>query len=422
MTKSSLQTKLSLFLLSLICFSAFSVQAQNSKLTSADTYIQNGELQRAWEALDAAKQHEKTAMHPKTYFYEARLYLAVFYDTTNSYSSLSSDPLLDAKKSLETAYKYDQEKRRMKNNIILKADELSRNLYATGFHSYQNEDYARGFKYADASYDAYNIIYNYGEAEGIDTAAMYFSAVCAQLAEMPNEAKPRYNKLIEMSYNNTAIYRNLSQIYAAEEDYESLEQVLRQGREKYPQSQELLIEELNYFLSQGRASEAVAQFEEAIAADPENPELHFAKGTAFQELVKLDSANADAHREEARKSYEKAIELNPSSFDANLNLGALYYNEGVLLQDELDEVDISDEETAKRLESERDAMWNASAPYFAACAAIFEADLKGDKTIPPVYAVEVYRSLGQIYVRQKEYEKSKEAKARMAEIEAMIGG
>jgi tetratricopeptide (TPR) repeat protein len=324
--------------------------------------------------------------------------------------------LADARTSLQKTLKYDS-KKAMKSRAVPKADQVARLLYNAGLTSYRAGNYNEAYRSFRGSYQSYGIIVGYGAAEGRDTSTYYFASICADLAGNKDTAETMYRNLIAWNYDEPGIYGNLAKLYLAQDKLEEAERVFAEGRSKFPGNQELLIDELNYFLGQGRAPEAIDKFELAIANDPNNPELYFAMGTAFQALIKLDSANAQQHMADARKAYGKSIELNPKSFDAYLNTGALFYNEGVLIQQKLDAVDINDLAAAKALENERNKLYGEALPFFQQAARVYE-EMPEEEKIDLFFAIEVYRSLKEINVRLGDYEASGKAKKRMEELQA----
>ncbi len=338
-----------IFLIALCSTATFS-HGQSSKLISAASYLDNGQYEKAFYALEEARVNEKTMSSERTYYQLLRLYTALALDSTGQFASLSANPLMDGLNAAKKTFEYDEAKK-MDNLVVIEADKLARLMYNAGLIAYRATSYKEAFDYFNAAYETHGVIYDYGKVKGRDTATYYFASVCADMAGEKAIAETYYKNLIAMGYNEPGVYANLGKMYMAQEQFAKAEQIFSEGRAKYPDSQDLLIDELNYYLQQGRAPEAIDKFKLAVANDPNNPELYFAMGTAYQALIQLDSVNAIQHMAEARAAYAKTIELNPKSFDANLNTGALYYNEGVLLQDMLNKVDLRDQAKANKLEA-----------------------------------------------------------------------
>ncbi len=391
--------------------------AQTSKITSASAYIDNGNFPKAYEALQEALQNEKTMNSERTYYQLLRLYATLAVDTTGSYTDISADPLSDGRDAAKKVLELDINKK-MGKQVLPHADRLARILYNSGLTAYRAADYETAYRHFLASYDAHGVIYGYELTEGRDTSTYYFASICADLAGRKDVAESMLRELISIGYAEPAIYGNLGKLYMGQEKFAEAEKVLAEGRSKYPASQDLLIDELNFFLQQGRAPEAIDKFQMAIANDPENPELYFALGTAHQALIQLDKENAPKHMADARSAYGKVIELNPTSFDAYLNTGALYYNEGVLLQEEINNVDIREQEKADALAAQQKELYRQALPFFQKAAEVYEQAPEAEK-VDVFFAVEVYRSLKEIHVRLGDYDASGKARKRMEELEAI---
>jgi len=107
------------------------------------------------------------------------------------------------------------------------------------------------------------------------------------------------------------------------------------------------------YAEDGDLEAAIAEFEEAIALNPESVNAHgnlgiacvqlerFEEGiAAYQEALKLDPEHADLHYnlglayrkagrpDDAVTAYERAVELAPDMFDAHKNLGLVHADEG----------------------------------------------------------------------------------------------
>ena len=105
-----------------------------------------------------------------------------------------------------------------------------------------------------------------------------------------------------------------------------------------------------------------------------------------------DVERYNALHEEAINAYLKAIELKPDYFDANFNLGALYFNEavqGITLADDMWKPRMTKAESAaqKQLETDAKALLEIARPYLEAAHATDSSN------------IEVMRSLRDVYTR-----------------------
>ena len=96
---------------------------------------------------------------------------------------------------------------------------------------------------------------------------------------------------------------------------------LQAARVQFPREQSLIIEELNIYLESQDYERAENNLKLAAEGDPNNEILWFSLGSVYDNLDKTDQA-ADA--------YLKAISIKSDYFDANYNLGAMYFaGEGI---------------------------------------------------------------------------------------------
>ncbi len=121
----------------------------------------------------------------------------------------------------------------------------------------------------------------------------------------------------------------MAAIYKAEGDTVAALKVVKEGRAAFPADKNLMIEELNIYLAQGRDEEALEIANNAINNDPENATLYHVKASMLDNLGRQD---------EAIEAYRKALELNSESFDTNYNLGALYFNQGAEMVNKANEI------------------------------------------------------------------------------------
>ena len=123
-----------------------------------------------------------------------------------------------------------------------------------------------------------------------------------------------------MQYKDPDVYRTLAGIQKEQKDTTAALKTLEAGKARFPGNNAITLDELNIYLSRGQTVQIIDKLKNAVASDPTNKSLHFALGTTYDNLKKYPEAEA---------SYKKAIELDANYFDANYNLGALYFNQAV---------------------------------------------------------------------------------------------
>lgn len=107
--------------------------------------------------------------------------------------------------------------------------------------------------------------------------------------------------------------------------------------------------------------DAMKYLELAVSKDPSNPIYYFAQGGLYEQLER---------EEDAIRMYEKALSVDSDFFDANFNLGVLYYNKGI------NQINLANNipptETARYEEEVKkaDDWWDKSKPYMEKCREI----------------------------------------------------
>jgi len=161
----------------------------------------------------------------------------------------------------------------------------------------------------------------------------------------------------------------------------------------FEEDQSLINAEINMYIQLNRTSELIGKLGEAIEIDPENDLLYFNRGTIYDQEGNITKAEQD---------YKSALEINPSSFSANYNLGALYFNYGVKLKNEASNTSSNSKYTA--LKKQADDNFVKALPYMEDAFNLNEED---KNTII---------SLKQLYALKGNYDKSNEMKKLLAEL------
>lgn len=107
--------------------------------------------------------------------------------------------------------------------------------------------------------------------------------------------------------------------------------------EQYPnRDADLVLSMINFHLSGATPEDAIPYLQIALGKDPRNQHFHYTLARLYERKQRF----ADA-----RKSYQKALEINPDFFEANYQMAVMFYNIGVELM--LKAVSDEDRENAR---------------------------------------------------------------------------
>ena len=139
---------------------------------------------------------------------------------------------------------------------------------------------------------------------------------------------------------------------------------LQAARVQFPREQSLIIEELNIYLEAEDYERAENNLKLAAEGDPNNEILWFSLGSVYDNLDKTEMA---------AEAYLKAISIKGDYFDANYNLGAMYFNqavEGINAANDMWKPRMSKAETAEQLSIEElaKAKFLSGRPYLEAAS------------------------------------------------------
>ena len=296
---------------------------QKTKVQTAYNYLKYDELDKAREAIDEASRYESSMNMDKTWYYRGMIYQNLYKHS--KYGNLVNNPLQEALISFDKSLELDPKSENLEDI------QKRKNILAAQFGEQGADQYKNG-KFAEALGSFENIL----KINPTDTSVVFNCAIAADKAKDLEKAKMYYQRLIDNRYNDVKIYNLLAAIYRSEKNDSKAVEVIQKGRQAFPEDNNLLIEELNYFLASGKSAEAMASLDKAIQADPNNPSLFLAQGNLFDKA---------GQQEKAADAYKKAIAIKPDFFDAYYNLGAMYFNQGAELANKAN--DIPPKEIAK---------------------------------------------------------------------------
>lgn len=329
--------KLTILLALFITVSA--VYAQKSKVVSAYNYKENGQLDKAKNAIDEASKNPSSNTLAKTWLYKGQIYMAIYESKIKDYKSLSDNPLEIAKESLNKCIELD-DKGRYKEDARKDLRILAWLYYSSGYTCNQKGEYA------DAQKHFQEASLLFGEAPEADTS-LYYAGICAELDSNYSEAKNIFAALSTKGFDKPLIYKSLSRIYTGEKDEQKAIDIVKKGLEKFPGDLDLIVAEVNVYLAFDKTEEAINSLKLAIEMNPENENLYYVLGAKYSTLREEAEKNknweeAEKLYLESEKQYMKTLEMNPKHFDAQYNFGALYNNYAAAIMGEANSLPFGD--------------------------------------------------------------------------------
>lgn len=340
--------------------------SQNKNVNKASRFKDVGRLEEATELIEPAIEHEKTIDKAKTWYTYGEVYYAVLND--------SSYEVEDAFKKAVKGYNKAMELEKNESAPFYfyssqKLEELWGIELNEGVTAYQNGN-------LDQAIEALN---KCKIVKPMDTTAYLYVASLGLEKRNWDMALSNYKTLVEeINYRTPAIYNGY--IYAQQQkdaNSEATLQLIKDAREVYPGSKDLMLQEINFYISNERTDEARASLEKAIEADPTNHVLFFSLGYLYEESDQQDKAI---------ETYKKAIEVKEDYFEPNFNLGVIYYNKAAKKYSEASNLGISEyKKKGKQIEAEADKLFEDALPYLQKSVDISPEDRTALETLQSVY-------------------------------------
>jgi tetratricopeptide (TPR) repeat protein len=359
------------------------VFAQQNKVVSAWNYYKPEYelLDKAKSNIDDAAVHESTMGKPKTWYYRGLIYQKIYKHA--KYGNLDEMALEKAYESYKKALELDPNYE-FKDEVNQNISALSGDFFTRGLDEFNAKDFNRAL----ISFEWVLKIRNN------DMNALQNSALCAERLAKWDIAKSYYQKILTVNQKDPLVFLSLSNIQKREGDVAGAIQTISEGRKLFPSDNKLIISQLDLYLGADKIKEASELIEVAISGDPTNASLHFAKGTLFDKM---------GNKEVAAQSYVKAIELNNSYFDANYNLGAMYFNQAAEMVNTANNLPPNKVKEYDLAKAKYEAKFREAMPYLERAHEINPKDMS------------TMESLKQLYARLGQTEKSSAMKKKMEE-------
>ena len=385
-----------LTLLVLILFTNI-ISAQKHNIVNASIALRNEEYVDAKKYIDEAYETESTSNDAKMWNYRSQIYLQIALKQAD----LDENAVFKATEAHLKCLQTDKKGRVIVRKWTAKEDVLAGivqcgyKLFNKAIEEYNSGNYKSSLKHYSTIFEIIPFDTEDQLKRGNITreTILYNSFFSSNKMKDNVKSKELLQKLIDINFNDPAIFVQMSNIFIEEGKTDKALEYIALGRESFEEDQGLINTEINLYIQLGRTSELIGKLGEAIALDEENELLYFNRGTIYDQEGDIDNA---------KKDYLTALELNPSAFGANYNLGALYFNQGVETKNKANAT--SNNSLYKKLNNDADAVFSKALPYLET-AHNLNADDKN-----------TLLSLKQLYYLNGDYAKSEEMKKLIADL------
>lgn len=352
-----------------ICVQGFG----QKEVVSAYNANKEGDFATAATYIEQAIQNPKANVKNKTWRYRGEIYLNISKDS--ALFAAYPDALVRAKDSYMKAQELDS-KGSYASEIQVGLGQVQMAASNAGIGNYNTGNFGAAGAFFDLGAEIAQAF------EATDTMAIYNSALCYEKAGEVDLAVARYRACADIEYQVPNVFLFISNLYRENgREAEALE-TLAEARALYPREQSLIIEELNIYLTNEEFDKAKENLALAAEQDPTNEILWFSLGSVLDNL-----GNAD----EAIEAYKKALEVKADYFDANYNLGALYFNQAVQGINAANDMwkprmTKAESDAQKQLEDDAKALFETAKPYLEAAHATDDDDLETMRSLRDIYA------------------------------------
>ncbi len=332
-------------------------------------------------------------------------------DSWEETNPLDKDAINKSYEAYMKANKLDT-KGKFKKKAIVKTNiaTLRGLLTNEGIQLYDNKKYAESVEYLKKALELDKFPKNKADTIFKTGLITYYVGVISNDAGDAETAKKYFQICIDKGYQKASPYQALAGIYKNEKNAGKELELLQAGFKKYPNSKEIMVGFINYYLTSGQSQKALEKLNEAVKSDPKNPSFHYAIGTLYDNMINNDKEGKYSKEEKAKyfneavKAYKKASSLKENYFEPNYNIGALYYNRAAHILKEASKLDLKQKKEFEDAQAAAKKEFQSALPYMEKAHA---SNPKDKSTL---------QTLVTIYHKLQMYSKKKEAQAKLDEL------
>ena len=346
-------------------------------------------LERAKASIDLAANHDETKNDAKTWHYYSVIYLKIA--TYPEFASLDAEALEKTAQALAKIIELDETYfKQNAGEIYTYIQSVTTNYFNQGAVAYESGDYVKAI---DSYINAYETMAIIGQK---DNEALMVAAQIAVMASEYNKAIELCTTLLNDGFETPQVYQYMAIAQGSLENNDAMVEYLQKGREKFPEDEALINEQINAYLKLQREAEIVDQIGEMAAKQTSNPIYYFILGTIY------GNPNSTLYNVDiALENYNNALRLDPNHVDSYINIGSMYIDKSAALYNAANELGF-DRESQKKYDimvAEAKGYDEQALPYVE----------KAYEMVPDDAAIR--QALRTLYVRLKMMDKAKALEA-----------
>ncbi len=379
--------------------------AQKGKVNTALYKLDGDEtVGEAKEAIDMAASNPETANMPFMWFVRGKVYQRIAKSGNEAVRSLDADAAWKSAESYRNFFaSADKKSKTDLDEAYDLAPEMAAECYNLGISAKDAKEYDKAYRYLNLcteliAFDGHNLLKDQLTTNMVNLAMFGVAA-----AEGSADKQIVYlKKLVDANYNDPQVHVTLARIYFQQKDETNGLAVLENAKVRFPDSRDVLIEEINYYIGKGDAyiTQLLDKVNTAIENDPGNGQLYYVRGNIYDRNKNSSAAEAD---------YVKALDMNENLIDAAWNLVHLYTTEIDSITNANRSLSSSDARYVAG-EKRKDDLFGKCKPYCE--KAIDNTDYAINDRL------EMAKILKKVYLRLGEQDKAKSLDATIADLKA----
>lgn len=270
-------------------------------------------------------------------------------------------------------------------------------LINNGIFKYEAKEYFKAYESSLAAVKCHELLVANGQksmiADSSVTDRVYFAGYCALLAKKYPEALGVFEPMIKKGDAKEEVYEAAITTKTDSGDEAGAKTLLAEARKKYPNNTGLLFAEINFYIKEGKLDELTNSLKSAIQKEPNNVSLYINLGRVYDDLQQreLKANNLPKSQEYfnlAKENYMVATQKDPKGLDAHYQLGQLFYNKAVLVNQEMAKLGNTNDELKKYkvLNKEMLELFDQSLPHFQKAESLDPNDMNTLIALTEIYA------------------------------------